>query len=251
MMFPGGNSINVPVLAQRYGHSGSYIGCFGNDDHGRLLMRSLEREGVDISQCRLLEGPNAFCEVSIKNGERIFGDFSAGVRDQLVLSPSDLAFIGEHDITHSSIYSSLESQLLSIRNVSTLLSFDFSSDWKSSYLTEILPIIDIAFLSYGNSNLQEVKELMQWAHKQGPKFILITQGELGAFIYDGKSIHHQPAVETEVIDSLGAGDAFAARFIVECLGGESLETAMGRAAESAAETCSYYGAFGHGISLAN
>jgi fructoselysine 6-kinase len=54
-------------------------------------------------------------------------------------------------------------------------------------------------------------------------------------------------VETNVVDTLGAGDAFAARFLVEYLGGSPIGEALEKAALSAAETCGYYGAFGYGI----
>ncbi len=53
----------------------------------------------------------------------------------------------------------------------------------------------------------------------------------------------------KVVDTLGAGDAFAARFMVDNLGGFSVQVALQNAAKSAAETCMYYGAFGHGAPL--
>jgi len=249
MMFPGGNAVNVPVLAKRYGHQGSYIGCIGEDIHGELIAHALKKEGIDISHCRFLKGPNAFCEVNIQNGERVFGDYTVGVRDQLNLNPSDLAFIQEHDITHTSIYSALEGQLASLRNVSSLISFDFSSEWDKDYLSEILPLIDVAILSYDNPSQKEVEELIHWVKKQGPTIVIHTQGERGAYLYDGKVIYHQPAERIEVLDSLGAGDAFIARFLVEHFEGASVEIAMQKASQSAAETCKYYGAFGHGMAI--
>jgi len=57
---------------------------------------------------------------------------------------------------------------------------------------------------------------------------------------------HQGIVETKIVDTLGAGDAFAARFLVEYFDGRSIDIALSLAAQSAAETCSYFGAFGHG-----
>jgi fructoselysine 6-kinase len=77
----------------------------------------------------------------------------------------------------------------------------------------------------------------------------VTQGRRGATVYDGQRIYRQPIVEAEVLDTLGAGDAFAARFLVEYLSGVSMPVALLEAARSAAETCGYYGAFGRGVSF--
>jgi fructoselysine 6-kinase len=248
-MFPGGNAVNVPVFAQRYGHKGTYIGCLGNDSYGRLILEALKQEGVDTSHCRVVYGPNAYCEVTILEGERIFGDFSVGVRDQLALTGTDLSVINKHDLTHTSIYSAIETQLTTIRYVSSLLSFDFSQDWDKPYLEEILPFVDIAILSYPNPDRKEVEDLIFWTKSQGPQMVLLTQGKTGAYAYEGTQLFHQPPIETEVLDTLGAGDAFAARFMVECIEGSPIEIALEKAAQSAAETCRYYGAFGHGVPI--
>jgi fructoselysine 6-kinase len=45
VMFPGGNAVNVAVLAHRYGHPASYIGWLGDDAHGHLILNVLE--GLD------------------------------------------------------------------------------------------------------------------------------------------------------------------------------------------------------------
>ena len=48
MMFPGGNAVNVPVLARRYGHDASYIGWLGDDTYGHLILDALVAEGLDV-----------------------------------------------------------------------------------------------------------------------------------------------------------------------------------------------------------
>ncbi len=248
-MFPGGNAVNFPVFTQRYGHKGTYIGCLGNDNYGRLILEALKQEGIDTSHCRIIDGPNAYCEISILDSERHFGDFSIGVRDQLKLTETDLSVINEHDLTHTSIYSAMETQLTTIRRASSLLSFDFSQDWDKAYLKEILPFVDIAILSYPNPDRTEVEDLIFWTKSQGPQMVLLTQGKTGAYAYEGTQLFHQPPIKTEVLDTLGAGDAFAARFMVECVEGSPIEVALEKAAQSAAETCMYYGAFGHGVPI--
>jgi fructoselysine 6-kinase len=245
-MFPGGNAVNVPVLAHRYGHPASYIGWLGNDQYGRLILDALNEEGVDISRCRVVDGPTSYSTVALVDGDRVFGAAAHGVTNQLALDADDLSFVRQHDLAHTSIYSYVERDLPRLQTAAASLSFDFSSDWSRDYLAEMLPFVDIAFLSHPSADVDGIVELIGWVQAQGPRLVVVTSGKEGAFATDGGPIQHQGIVPTEVVDTLGAGDAFAARLLVEHLGGASLQVAMAAAAQAAAVTCTYYGAFGHG-----
>ena len=221
-MYPGGNAVNVPVLAHRYGHPASYLGWLGNDVHGLLIWESLKKEGVDISHCRLIDGQNAYCEVFLKDGDRTFGSYSSGVCDQIQLSDEDYRFIREYDLVHTSVYSFIEPQLKTLRKFAATLSFDFSQEWDRRMLERIAPDIDIALLSYPSVNSHETEELLRRVVGLGSRLAIATRGEHGALAFDGKRLYHQPIFPTHVVDTLGAGDAFSARFMVTYLSGSSV-----------------------------
>lgn len=249
-MFPGGNAVNVPVLAHRFGAAASYLGWIANDERGNLLIDSLNHEGIDLSHCRFIAGENAYCEVNVVDGERVFGQFSEGVCSQMQLTEDDYAFISSHDLVHTSLYSFIEPYIIELQKTSPKLSFDFTSDWDQDYLARYAKYVDIALLSSQTVNLHENRELLAWIASQGPEIVIITGGEQGALVYAGEQYYDQPVVPAaNVVDTLGAGDAFAARFLVEYLRQTPLQTALQRAAESAAETCQYYGAFGYGAPI--
>lgn len=250
MMFPGGNAVNVPVLAHRHGHSAAYLGWLGMDPHGMLVYESLKKEGVDVSHCRLIRGKNAFCEVMLKDGDRVFGEYSAGVCNQLSLNDEDLNFISGFDLVHTSIYSYIAPFLKKIKSVSRVLSYDFSNEWDRTILAATLPLVNIALISNSVENIDENKELIHYASSFGPEVILVTSGLQGALLYTGNRFYYQATLPLKnVVDTLGAGDAFAARFMTDYLDGLSVPVALKNAAISAAQTCSYYGAFGHGAPL--
>jgi fructoselysine 6-kinase len=248
-MFPGGNAVNVAVFARRHGHEASYIGWLGTDRYGRLLRDSLVAEGIDISRCRIVEGESSHGDVTLVDGDRVFGDFAWGVTTQIDLDDDQLAFIAGHDIAHTSVYSKLEGQLDRLAAAARVLSFDFASDWTRDLLAQTLPHVDIAFLSHANADEAEVRDLLAWAREQGPSLVVVTCGAAGAFACDGERVHRQGIVETEVVDTLGAGDAFAARLLVELHDGRPLADALPLAAASAAATCAYLGAYGHGVPI--
>jgi fructoselysine 6-kinase len=251
IMFPGGNSVNVPVLAKRYGADTSYIGCLGNDFRGRHILKALDEEGVDVSHVKMMDGPNAWCEVFLVDNDRVFGKSTKGVSIDLVLTEDDYHFIEQHQLTHTSIYSRIETQLPTVSKRSSLTSFDFSSSWTKEYLEKNLSWVDLAFLSYPSNLTENVEDFMKWVFSLGPQLVVVTLGKRGSKAYDGETMYSQGIVETKVVDTLGAGDAFIARFLVEYLQGQSIRDALAKAAISGAETCSYFGAFGHGMPITN
>jgi fructoselysine 6-kinase len=250
LMFPGGNAVNVPVLAHRYGHPASYLGWLGADRPGRLILQALGEEGVDTSRCRVIEGPNAFCEVSQVDGERVFGRSDHGVTRQISLNAADLEFVRRHDVAHTSIYSHIEAQLESLSQAARRLSFDFSRGPSRAYLVDVLPCIYVAFVSCAGWPEAATGDLVRWMQAQGPEVVVATRGHESALATDGRQMIHQDVVEVkEVVDTLGAGDAFAARFLIEYLGGADIRDALAAAAAAAAETCGYLGAFGRGAPI--
>jgi fructoselysine 6-kinase len=249
-MFPGGNSVNVPVLAHRLGHPAAYLGWLAKDPHGLLIYNALNEEGIDISHCRLIEGQNAYCEVTLQDGDRVFGDYSEGVCGQIALNDDDFQFISSFDLVHTSVYSFISPFLKQLKSISKTLSFDFSQEWDRKTLAETLPFVDIALISNPVQDIDQNKELAGYASSFGPDIVLVTSGEKGALLYDGSQFYHQPILPLEkIVDTLGAGDAFAARFMVDYMNGLSVRLALQNAAKFASDSCMYYGAFGHGAPL--
>ncbi|MHA2252818.1 MAG: PfkB family carbohydrate kinase [Candidatus Kariarchaeaceae archaeon] len=246
MMYPGGNEVNVAVQTSRHGLSSSYLGWVGNDVYGNILLGALESEGVDITHCFVKDDVTTFTEIYHEDGERRFGNVRRGASTRSILSEYDLEFILNHNVLHTSYYSRME-QFISDHAQDMMISFDFTELADEKYLTDNLPFVDIAILPQEDNN--DIKSVMKRYHKMGAKIILFTMGSKGSYAYDGK-LYYQPAIVADkIVDSLGAGDSFIARFMVEYLRDTPIEEAMIRATESAYETCMHYGAFGHGVPI--
>lgn len=241
--------MNVAVLARRYGHSTAYLGWLGNDAQGHVILDALDAEGVDTSHCRVIDGQQtAYSTVTLVDGDRVFGKSDHGVIWLTKLEVEDFAYIRNFDLVHTSVYSHLEDQIVDLKGASQRLSFDFSQNLEEEYLEKILPYVDIAFFSLADVNEEEKEALMHKVIRMGPSLVVMTRGKDGSWIFDGKRLYHQGIIPVEAVDTLGAGDAFAARFLVEYLDGSPIPLAMERAAQSAAENCTWFGAFGHGVS---
>ena len=69
--------------------------------------------------------------------------------------------------------------------------------------------------------------------KQGPAIAVITQGSKGAWVYEGKNIHHAKPYRVKVKSTAGAGDAFASGFLAGIIkkdAAHALELGMANAA---------------------
>jgi len=249
-MFPGGNTVNVAVHARRMGCRAAYLGWLAKDPHGQLVREALISEDVDISHCRFIEGKGAYCEITLLNGDRVFGEYSEGVCGQIDLNEDDLKFISGFDLVHTSVYSHLEDRLERLKKYARVLSYDFSQEWDMSSLKKILPLIDIALISNPCGGVISDEELINYVAELGSAKLLITNGEEGAVFFDGNSAFRQGIIKiANVVDTLGAGDAFAASFMIDYLSGRTAEMALETAAHAAATACTYYGAFGHGAPI--
>ncbi len=247
-MYPGGNEVNVAVLAKRYGIETSYTGWIGKDVYGELILNSLNREGVNTAHTHIKDDVTNYTEIFLQDGERRFGNTRRGASSKFKIATEDIEFLLKHDLIHTSYYGKTDLYLESLKSSNAILSFDFTDEFTSEYLNKFVPFVDVAILSISNKEIENLETFMEELHSKGPEIIICTKGEYGAYLFDG-NMYHQPSINVEVIDTLGAGDGFIARFLVEYQRKTEIEEALKRAAKSASEVCLYYGAFGRGIPI--
>ena len=73
--------------------------------------------------------------------------------------------------------------------------------------------------------------------------VIVTRGGRGAVVVDGRGVFEAtPPAEVEVVDTVGAGDAFSAVFILGLILGWSTEVTLERALDFAAAVCTVQGA---------
>jgi fructokinase len=74
-------------------------------------------------------------------------------------------------------------------------------------------------------------------HAHALRLIALTRGGQGSLVVGAKGRSEQPAVAVEVVDTVGAGDAFTAALVMGLLHGWPLEETNRLAAEVAAFVC--------------
>lgn len=245
VMFPGGNCVNVAAYASRFGAESAYVGAVAADPAGTLLRRALGEEGVGLDRLRVVDGFTAYCVIDHEDGDRVFVESDPGV-SRFEPSGEDLAYIGTFDAVHVGRSSGLDEHLAELADVA-VLSYDFATSTDPRHVARVAPLCFLASFSGGGLSRPEADALLRSASAAGARWTLLTRGADGALLTDGTELHECAAVPATVVDTLGAGDTFAARVLVGLLSGESPAQSLAEAARAAAATCGVVGAFGHGV----
>lgn len=254
--YPGGNALNVSVLARRAGAAEcAYLGVLADDAPGVHMQRALREEGVDISRARIVRGITA-CNYIEQDaaGDRIFtgnnGCDTAQNLAQVLLTDADRAYAAGFDVAHTSIHSLLDAFLPALA-LHTRLSMDFSNDgFTHVNVAALAPFLSFAFFSAGARDEDEVRSFAHFAAERGVKTVVFTMGARGAYILEHGREHREPAQTVPAVDALGAGDAFIAAFLVRYLdSGGDIAASAAFAAGQAARCCGHFGAFGHPFAI--
>ena len=240
-MFPGGNPVNVAVYTVRLGGEASYTGAVGSDACGSLLCQALREKGVDVSHVHVLPGQTAATQISLRDRERIMGDYTEGVLLDYRPSEEDLDFLCQGDAVHTGLWSHMEHELPRLKR-RVPVSFDFATQTDGPILEQALPWVDYAFF-FQEADTPELRRFLQEVSRRGPRVSVATLGSAGSLAWDGTRFRTMEAVQTNVVDTMGAGDSFIAGFLFRLCQGADLDTCMRAGAENAAVTLQYMGAW--------
>ena len=266
-MFPGGQALNFAVQCSMAGCEAAFVGVGGSDRVARHIRAVLTELGVDISHMRYVQGENGYAVVDLEDGERVFVTSNKGgvLREHpIVLSADDLEYIASFDIAHTSNNGYTDDLLPQLHKLDIFLSYDFSLTWQDAErMCGVCRHIDAGFFSCSDCAESEARDILRRAHGDGCPLAVATMGRRGALVFDGLRFYEHRPVPLEPVDTLGAGDAFAAGFLMTYVeharkntlapGSDAQTAAIGSAFECAARlsarTCMTYGAFGYGVDI--
>ncbi len=267
IMYPGGNALNFSAYAAMCGMESAYIGKFGNDAVAAYIQKVLDELGIDHSRSRIFEGENGYARVTLEHGDRVFlGSNKGGIAKEKPweFTEKDYEYIKKFSVIHTSLNSYIEKDLEGLKACGSPVSFDFSVRWNDEYLEQVCSKTDISFLSCSNLTEEERKGEMLKAQKYGSEIVVGTVGEKGSFALYKDNWLYQPAVLTDTVDTMGAGDSYLTAFLVEMIRNskegkifsgndeemiKKLKAGMEKGAIFAAGICRISGAFGHGTAI--
>jgi ribokinase len=252
---PGGKGANQAVAAAAAGAEVAMIGAVGDDPAGIRMVEDLRSCGVGTKAVRIAD--------SVSTGAAYITVTPDG-ENTIVLDPGanalvDRAAVEEAwpDLPPASVLLSLLEIPLSAVTAAVRLAADTglrpvvtlapAQPVPAELLSGLDPILvnehEAAFLlqadGLGDSAQDAARELL----RLGPASAVITLGPAGAAVADGSGARLLPAVPVEkVVDTTGAGDAFAGALAAALAHGADLDAAVGAGLRAGARAVGRRGA---------
>ena len=253
---PGGQAANVACWITRTNNQAHLVARVGNDPVGFALVSDLDKYGVAHKDLMRSGRPSGVVVILVdSNGERtMFPDNGANADLEL----SDLPALDGFDGVFVSGYSLLDSRSRDAAlkmidkakklNLPIFLDPTTTGAMKSVAKEEILKwvaLMDGVLLNNeearylgGSDDIEIAEENLQ---KLTP-LVVIKLGSRGAMAINKGQFVKVPAVTTNVVDTTGAGDSFAAGFIPKWLQSGDLELSLNAGAALAAKCVATVGA---------
>ncbi|MBM2622600.1 5-dehydro-2-deoxygluconokinase [Actinoplanes sp. LDG1-06] len=247
--FLGGSASNVAVAAARYGRRSAVITRTGDDPFGEFLHDALRGFGVDdrfVTPVSSLPTPVTFCEIFPPDDFPLYF-YRFPKAPDLEIHPSELDYdaIRDADIfwvtgTGLSQEPSRTATLTALRHRAksgiTVFDLDYRPMfWQSReearhWYAHALPYATVAVGNLDEADTavgaRKPDEAAQKLHEAGIGLAVVKQGPAGVLASDGTNRTEVPPVPVEVVNGLGAGDAFGGALCHGLLAGWELEATM-------------------------
>ena len=262
----GGGPFNTARTIGRLGQPVAFLGRLSTDRFGAQLARMLEQDGVSLEATVRTDDPTTLALAEIdEHGAaryRFYAEGTAAPGLTGVELPSDFAalHVGTLGLTFEPLATTVESLVQQLAPT-TLVMVDpncrpsaiTDRDAYRARLDRVLAQADVVKLSEDDAAwLEPGKDAIETARTLGPGTALLTRGQQGAVVVTAGEVIRVPAEDVDVVDTIGAGDAFGGGFLAwwhaRGLGKaglaqrDQLEQATRFAARVAALTCAVAGA---------
>src|SRR4029077_18235532 len=222
----------------------------GNDGHGEFIRDFLSHEGVDVGWLgidRTLNTPVVFCEIwppdrfpllfyrtpTCPDWELTTNDFDVdAVADAPILVISGTGLAREN--SRAAHMAALERH-----RHTAIFDLDYRPQFwpnQQAYAAAVNDVLPRADIVLGNEDevraatgLENPRQGITALRAVGPRVLILKRGGDGAVLFDGDRVLEVRPVRMEVVNGLGAGDAFLASVTHGVLRGIDLGTAVRRA----------------------
>ncbi len=269
---PGGGPMNAAIAVARLGGPAAFVGRISTDEFGDLIWDHLQRNRVDVSAAQ--RGQEQTATARVEHIPELVFRFEGHDTADTQLSNVDLTPLGDgphilHGGTLGLFRGPTAGTLANlVEHHNGVVSLDpnvrpqivadragwdhFHNRWLAKTHIYKASDADIEWVWPGRTPDSIAAELLAGESQ----LVAVTRGSAGATIYTNACEVHVPAVETSVVDTVGAGDTFVGSLLVSLwnlgiaddpnrvagISRSELASIVSQAAMAASITCSRPGA---------
>lgn len=254
----GGGATNTSVGFSRLGMNAQFCGVMADDEWGKKIQKTLEDEGVSTGAALIVED-------EVSSFSVILVDEESG-RRSIIYSPNVNAHICDPIFPKDTLRKSKWIFLNHLTDVSCVILDDIAEiicpkdcnlawnpggsqirdGFDAKVIKDILKHTNILFLNSEEAlkftRTDSIEDALKVGISAGAKIMCITDGANGAYISDGeKTFKASTDKDVKVVDTTGAGDAFATGVTWAVFAGKDLSEAIRAGMISSASVIQFIG----------
>ncbi len=236
---PGGKGANQAAAIAKLGAKVAMVGCVGRDGMGKTLMTSLQKDGVDVSNVKEVDGvATGIAAITVDAAANNCIIVVPGANH--CLSPEDLtaaqAVIAGSEVVVAQLEVPMDTVKAGLKIAKELNKLTILNPAPAVPLPdEFLALVDILVPNdtelelLSGIKVTNEEELQKAAHlllDKGIKELIVTLGSKGCLHINGSGAKFYPAYKVYAVDTTAAGDSFIGGISTAINEGKTLEEAI-------------------------
>ena len=236
----GGAPFNTSRAVARLGGEVSFVGAISTDRFGSMLVAQLAADGVSVAGVRRVEAPTTLAVAEVDaTGAAMYRFYIAGTSAPLLelpiggrLGEYDIVFTGGLGLVVEPMAETIERFVATSTDAVVMVDVNCRPQVvpdRARYLARLERVLaathvvkvsddDLAYLEPDRDARDAARALLG----RGPRVVLLTAGAAGVRVLTASDEEVVPAFAVDVVDTVGAGDTFAAGFLVAWAEGDDL-----------------------------
>lgn len=214
----GGPVATGLVAAAKLGADCAYLGALAADAAGDYLMSDFNRYGVSTEFIERADGVSFTSTIllSLTSNTRTCV-FDRGTVSNYPLTEKQRKAVAQADVLMvdgNNLESAIEAAEIAVKHGVKVL-YDAGGLYEGverllPYSDYLIPSIEFALKITKTESVEKAAEIL--FERYSPRAVVITMGDKGGLIYDGKKAERYPAFNVKAVDTNGAGDVFHGAF---------------------------------------
>ncbi|WP_054842893.1 carbohydrate kinase family protein [Vulcanisaeta distributa] len=223
----GGSAANFSVAVARLGLGSRFLGSVGNDQFGDMLIKELESEGVDTRFIKRISHEKTGTVIVIVglDGSKRMIRYSGGAN--LGLTPNDITDEVMNGVSHVHVALGRTEIIEMAKRIAKSMGLTVSVDGGTplarkglDVIRDVMNNVDIWFMnSFEARELGHSENVVRAAENIASRVrvreLIVTLGPpRGALLLRDGEVKYSDAFKVPPVDTTGAGDTFAAAYVV-------------------------------------